>query len=215
MIYLIDSRFTKDGALDIFVNQDKCPDVYKECHCLGCKAKGKDEVNQGTCFTDDNVGSNLGTCFADDNDNDNQGTCFADDNDKDNVNDGTSWSDTHNANDNGKDNGNDSGNDNVNDNVNDGTACSKTHNVNDDGNGNQGTCFADVNDNDGDDKHISIFRERTPSVARQRDEVLGASTKQRDKPCSQCCCVGALKASRLGAPVNSKGNLMIDVNGSL
>ena len=44
-------------------------------------------------------------------------------------------------------------------------------------------------------------------------------TKQRDRPCSQCAggCGGApsLKVSRPGAPVNCKGNLFINVNGSL
>ena len=121
MIYLIDRRFTIEGALDILVNQVKCPDGYKKCQCFGCKAKGIVEVNF--------------------NDNDN-------DNDNGNVND------------------------------------------------NQGTCFADVDDNvndngidNDDDKFISIFSEQapsvvyqqTPSVARQSDEVLGSPTKQRDK----------------------------------
>ena len=117
MIYLVDRRFTIEGALDILINQIKCPDGYEKCQCLGCKTKAKVEVN-------DNVDGNLGTCFTDDNDNGN-----------------------------------------VNDNVND--------------NGNQENCLAD--DNDDDDKYISIFSERTPSVARQTDEFLGSPTKQRDK----------------------------------
>ena len=44
MIYLIDRRLIMEGALDILVNQVKCPDGYKKCHCLGCKAKDKLEV---------------------------------------------------------------------------------------------------------------------------------------------------------------------------
>ena len=36
-IYLIDRRLTIEGALDILVNQVKCPDGYKKCQCLGCK----------------------------------------------------------------------------------------------------------------------------------------------------------------------------------
>ena len=98
MIYLIDRRFTIEGALDILVNQVKCPDGYKKCQCLGCKVGVEIEGNQGTCFSDDNVNDNQGTCFAGNNDNqgtclasheqssfadgnynDNQGTCFADD----------------------------------------------------------------------------------------------------------------------------------------
>ena len=89
MIYLIDRKFTIEGALDILVNQVKCPKIYKKFFCFCCKVKGKVEVevngsgdvnvndNQGTCFADGN--DNQGTCFADGNDNDNQGTCFADD----------------------------------------------------------------------------------------------------------------------------------------
>ena len=161
MIYLIDRRFTIEGALDILVNQVKCPDGYKKCQCLGCKFKAKVEVNV---------------------------------NDNDNANDS--------VNGNGNDNANDNGNDNDN-----------------------------VNDKNDDDKYISIFSEQTqsvvyqrtpsvvyqliPSVARQRDEVLGSPTKQRDKPCSQCGCAGALKASMLGASVNSNENFLINVNGSL
>ena len=85
-----------------------------------------------------------------------------------------------------------------------------------DGNRNQGTCFADDKQethNDDDGNYIFIFSER--------NEVLGPPTKQRNKPCSQCGCgcgcggIPSLKVSRLGTPVNSKGNLLIDVNGSL
>ena len=165
MIYPIDRRFTIEGALDILVNQVKCPDGYKKCQCLGCKVKGKVEVNV---------------------------------NDNDNANDSVNGNGNYNANHNGNDN----------DNVND-----------------------TVNDKDDDVKYISIFSDQThsvvyrrtssvvyqltPSVTRQRDEVLGSATKQRDKPCSKCGCAGALKASRLGASVNSKGNFLINVNGSL
>ena len=77
VIYLIDTGFRIKRALDILVNQVICPDGYKKCQCLGCKAKGKLEVNG-------NDNDNQGSCFADGNNNDNQGTCFADDNDNDN-----------------------------------------------------------------------------------------------------------------------------------
>ena len=95
MIYLIDKKFTIEGALDILVNQVECPKMYDKCFCFSCKVKGKVEIevesngdanvydNQGTCIADGN--DNQGTCFADGNDNDNgnyndnQGTCFVDD----------------------------------------------------------------------------------------------------------------------------------------
>ena len=38
-------------ALNILVNQIKCPEIYKECFCLGCHVNVND--NQGTCFADD------------------------------------------------------------------------------------------------------------------------------------------------------------------
>ena len=46
-IQLIERPFTIEGALDILVNQVKCPDGYKKCQCLGCKVGV--EGNQGTC----------------------------------------------------------------------------------------------------------------------------------------------------------------------
>ena len=168
MIYLIVRRFTIEGALNILVNQVICPKVYDKCFCFNCNVEVNVCVNdnQGTYFADDNVNDNVKDNFNDnvkdnvnddvnhnvnDNVNDNQGTCFADDNVNDNVNDI--------FNDNVKDNVYDNVNDNVNYNVNDDV----NNNVND----NRGICFADfndyVNDNDDDDKYISIFSERTPS----------------------------------------------------
>ena len=75
MIYIIDRRFTIEGALDILINQVKCPDGYKQSQCLGCKAEGKLEVNGNV---NDNANDNVN-----DNVNDKQGACFADANDKD------------------------------------------------------------------------------------------------------------------------------------
>ena len=77
MIYLIDRGFRINNALNILVNQCKYPGMYNECFCLGCSKdkvddNANDNVNQGTCFTDDNVNDN-------DNDNDN-----VNDNDNDN-----------------------------------------------------------------------------------------------------------------------------------
>ena len=102
MIYLIDRGFRIKSALNILVNQVKCPEIYNECFCLGCNVNVND--NQGTCFADDLRSSfantvndsvkDLRSCFT------NQGTdgvrgmptCSADndnfkDNDKDNDND--------------------------------------------------------------------------------------------------------------------------------
>ena len=154
MIYFIDRRFTVEGALDILVNQVKCPKMYDKCF-FSCEVKGKVGVNdnQGTWFSNDNVNDNQGACVADGNDN--QETCFSDDN----------------------------------------------------VNNNQGTCFAD-------DKQESSLSEEDDIVwSKARD----SPTKHRDKLCSQCGCGGAppLMVSRLGAPVNSEGNLFINVNGSL
>ena len=76
-------------------------------------------------------------------------------------------------------------------------------------NDNQGNCFAD-------DKQESSLSEEDDIVWSKAQD---SPTKQRDKPCSQCGCgcggTPPLKVSRLGAPVNSKGNLFINVNGSL
>ena len=86
MIYLIDRGFRIKSALNILVNQVKCPEIYNECICLRCNVNVND--NQGTCFADDlrssfanNVNysvNDLRSSFA------NQGTCSAD---NDNVND--------------------------------------------------------------------------------------------------------------------------------
>ena len=185
IVGLIDRRFTIKGALDILVNQGKCPDGYKKCQCLGCKFEVEVEGNQGTCLAcheqssfavgDVNVDNNQRTCLAcheqssfadgDVNFHDNQGTCMA-------CHEQSSFAD---------------GND----------------------NDNQGTCFAD-------DKQESSLSEEDDIVwSKARD----SPTKQRDKSCSLCGCgcggAPSPKASRLRAPVNSKGNLFINVNGSL
>ena len=51
VIYLIDG-FRIKSALNFLVNQCKYPGIYNECFCLSCN------VNQGTCFADDNVNVN-------------------------------------------------------------------------------------------------------------------------------------------------------------
>ena len=88
MIYLIDRGFRIKSALNILVNQCKYPGIYNECFCLSCN------VNQGTCFADDNVNVNdnvidLRSSFANnDNVNDNVNDNYKDiDSVKDNVND--------------------------------------------------------------------------------------------------------------------------------
>ena len=86
MIYLFDEGFKNKSALDLLVNQVKCPDGYKKC--LSCKVTSKIEVYQGTCLACHEQSS-----FADDNDNVNDlRSSFANnvnykDNDKNNDND--------------------------------------------------------------------------------------------------------------------------------
>ena len=78
MIYLIDRGFRIKSALNILVNQVKCPEIYKECFCLGCNVNDSVNVNDNVIDNDnfidnDNVNDN-------DNDKDNDSV-------KDNVND--------------------------------------------------------------------------------------------------------------------------------
>ena len=123
LIYYIDNGYGTKCALSSLVNQVKCPEVYNKC--LRCKAKGKVEVNQGTCLAcheQSSLVNHRRSLFADGNGNVNQGTCFTDINGKDIV----------------SDNVNGNVNDNVNDNVNGNVI----------GNVNQGTCFTDVNGKD-------------------------------------------------------------------
>ena len=83
MIYLIDRGFRIKSALNVLVNQVKCPEIYNECFCLG---HSKDLRSS---FTDLRSSyANQGTCSADndndiDKDNDLRSS-FAN-NDKDNV----------------------------------------------------------------------------------------------------------------------------------
>ena len=152
MIYLIDSGLRIKSALNILVNQCKYPGIYNECSCLSCN------VNQGTCFADDNVNVNdkdndLRSSFAnnvEDNDNDKDIN-----NVKDNVNDKdidlrSSFANNVDVNDNDKDNDNVDDNDNVNDNDND-----------------------SVNDNDNDkDNFIYLFGEKHQRAKPNNKECL-------------------------------------------
>ena len=70
MIYLIDNGYRTKSALKTLVHKIIRPEVYKKC--LGCKAKVKVEVNQGTCLACHEQSS-----FADDDDNINQGACLS------------------------------------------------------------------------------------------------------------------------------------------
>ena len=114
MIYLIDRGFRLKSALNILVNQVKCPEIYNECFCLGCHVNVNDNVNDNVI---DNVNDNdndLRSSFAS-NDNDLRSSFANNVNDnvtvKDNVNDNDLRSSfANNVNDNVKDN------DNVNDN---------------------------------------------------------------------------------------------------
>ena len=101
VIYLIDRGFRNKSALNILVNQVKCPEIYNECFCLGCSKdlrssfanndEDNDKVNDNDIDNDED--NDLRSSFAiNDNDNDkdndsvkdnvndkdNQGTCFAD-----------------------------------------------------------------------------------------------------------------------------------------
>ena len=114
--------------------------------------------------------------------------------------------------------------------------CFSDDNVND----NQGTClasheqsslvnhklrlFADGNDND--NQGTCFADDKQESSLSEEDDLVGSKardspTKQRGMPCSQCGCgcgcggTPFLKVSRLGTPVNSKGNYLNHVNGSL
>ena len=93
MIYLIDRGFRINNALNILLNQCKYPGIYNECFCLGCSKDLRSSfttnenvnVNQGTCFADDNVNDNdndLRSSFAN-NDNDLRSSFANNDNDND------------------------------------------------------------------------------------------------------------------------------------
>ena len=131
MIYLIDRGFRIKSALNILVNQVKCPEIYNECFCLGCNVNDKYNVNDINNNNNDNNNDN-------DNDNDN-----VNDNDNDNVNVNV------NVNVNDNDNDNDlrstfANNVNVNDNQGTCFADDKDNDsVKDNFNNSHGTCFAD------------------------------------------------------------------------
>ena len=76
MIYLIDRGFRIQSALNILVNQSKCPEINNECFCLCCNVNVNDNVNDNVI---DNVNDNDNDIVID-NDNDNVI-------DNDNVND--------------------------------------------------------------------------------------------------------------------------------
>ena len=148
MIYLIDRGFRIKCALNILVNQCKCPGIYNECFCLGCNVNDKHNVNDNdNVNVNDNVNDNENF-----NGNDNRGTCFADDlrssfannvNDNDNVND--------NVNDNDKVKDKDNVNDNVDDND---LRSSFANNVNDKDNDD---VYDNVNDNDNDNVNDNVI----------------------------------------------------------
>ena len=114
MIYLTDRGFRIKSDLNILVNQCKYPGIYNECFCLDCN----DNINQGTCFADDND-KVIDKGNVNDNDNGNQGTCFADESDKDIDNDGVNDTVNDKDNDNVIVNDHDNVDDNANDNNND------------------------------------------------------------------------------------------------
>ena len=182
MIYLIDRGFRTKSALNILVNQCKYPGIYNECFCLSCN------VNQGTCFADDNVNVN-DNVIDNDNVNDN-----VNDNDKDidsvkgNVNDKdndlrSSFANNVEDNDNDKDinivkdNVNDkdidlrssiANNVDVNDNYKDNDNVDDNDNVNDNDNDS-------VNDNDNDndkDNFIYLFGEKHQRAKPSNKECL-------------------------------------------
>ena len=130
MIYLIDRGFRIKSALNILVNQVKCPEIYNECFCLGCKVNVNDNAN-------DNANDK-------DNDNDN-------DNDIDNDNDNDNDKDNDIDNDIDNDNDNDNDNDDVND-------IRSSFAINDNDNDLRSSFANNVNDNDDDnDRDIFIY----------------------------------------------------------
>ena len=148
IIYLIDRGIRIKCALNILVDQVKCPEIYNECFCLGFNVNDKYNVNDKN-NDNDNDNNN-------DNDNDNDNNIDNDnDNDKVNVNDNVNDNDNDNVivNDNVNDKDNDNDNDlrssfanNINDNDNQGTCFAEdkeNDSVKDNGNDNQGNCFAD------------------------------------------------------------------------
>ena len=175
MIYLIDRAFRIKTALNIFVNQVKCPGMYNECLCLGCKNRSNDNIKV--------------TDIVNDNYNIDQGTCFEDI--KDSTDEKIDFNDNAKVNDNVNDNNNVIVSDNVNDNVNVNTndnhgTCFADDNAN--ANDNQGTCSADDNNNDNknnndSDKDVDVdsfiypFGEKHPSVKHIREAVWEPSTK--------------------------------------
>ena len=84
MIYLIDRGFRIKSALNILVNQVKCPEVYNECFYLGCYVNDKDNVDDND---NDNVNDNDPRSSFANNDNviDNDLRSSFANNDKDNV----------------------------------------------------------------------------------------------------------------------------------
>ena len=170
MIYLIDRRFLLEGALDILVNQVKRPGLYDKCFCLGCKVKGKVEVEVGDDSTNGNANGNFNG-----NVNDNV-NCNVNCNDNCNVHGIVSG--TVNVNDNGNDKVNGNGNGNVNDkdNVNVNGNVSGNDKVNVNGNGETWTKSRDkawrsmdevlwldtddTNDIDDDDDIVFIYLEK-------------------------------------------------------
>ena len=54
MIYLIDRGLRIKIALNILVNQVKCPEIYNECFCLGCFVNdiANDNVNDKDNYND-------------------------------------------------------------------------------------------------------------------------------------------------------------------
>ena len=138
--------------------------MYIECLCLGCK--GKDKVDQETCFADDEVkvidNANVN---VNDNDNDNDNNEIKDNtNDNINVTDGKAsampfygWSKTHKVNDIVKANDEVKDNDKVKDNDN----VIVNNNVNDNNNNNN----KNDNDNDDDiDNFIYLFGEKLRGI---------------------------------------------------
>ena len=184
MIYLIDRGFRIKRSFNILVNQCKCPGMYNECLCSGCKGKVEDEVKdnhkdevkvevEGNDNANDNVIVKDNVVFKDkDNDNDNvivndivnKGACFADD--KINNNQRTCFAD-----DNVIANDNADIRDNVNDKVNANVIVNNNDNVNDNDNNydNQVTCFAD------DNNHDSNNQGRDEVLCSQNHEVAGRS----------------------------------------
>ena len=86
VIYLIDRGFRIKSALNILVNQVKCPERYNECFCLSCNVNANDNASDNVNDKDNDNDNDNDIDIDIDNDTDNDND-IDNDNDNDNIND--------------------------------------------------------------------------------------------------------------------------------